>query len=148
MAVQPVLDPGPSGAVVSPMAAAVFTAMLRRILRHRISPATGIDPDNATELWAAFQELERVGEEWKRAHRRISVVSRPVTEMHAGLSADMEIDTEQVAELLNRTTSRVRQLLRFGELPGRKVGRRWVVRRGDVITHCAAHRNAHRKAAA
>jgi excisionase family DNA binding protein len=134
MAGQPVLDPGPSGAWVSPLAAAVFSAMLRRTLRHRISPATGIDPDNATELWAAFQELERVGEAW-RASRPISVVSRPVTEMHAGLSPDMEISPKKAAELLDRTTSRVRQLLRSGELSGRKVGGRWVVRKRDVLAY-------------
>jgi hypothetical protein len=125
----------PSGVVVSPLAAAVFAAMLRQPLRRRISPTTGIHPSNAAELWAAFSELERVGEVWKGSRGPISVSSRPVTEMHAGLSPDMEISSEKAGELLDRTTSRVRQLLRSGELSGRKVGGRWVVRKRDVLAY-------------
>jgi excisionase family DNA binding protein len=44
-----------------------------------------------------------------------------------------EITPKEAAELLNRTDSRVRQLLRDGTLPGRRVGRRWLVQRAAVV---------------
>jgi excisionase family DNA binding protein len=121
---------------LSGMACAVFAAMLKRPLRRRISSASGIHPDNAAELLAAFAELNRIGGEWM-ASRPISVASRPLTEINTGSVADMEIDTEKAAELLNLTTSRIRQLLRSGELQGRKVGRRWVIKRSDVLGYRA-----------
>jgi excisionase family DNA binding protein len=120
------------------MCAAVFASMLREPLKRRVSAASGIHPDNAAELRAAFDALERVGEGWMASRRPISVVSRLPrlsTEIAPASVVDMEIDTEKAAELLNLTTSRVRQLLRSGVLPGRLVGRRWVVKRSAVIAY-------------
>jgi excisionase family DNA binding protein len=121
-----------TGAVISPMAAAVFAAMLDRPLRRRISPASGIHPENAAELRAAFDELKRVGEGWRPG--RISVGSGCVTEIGRG-SAQQEISTQEAASMLGRTDSRVRQLLRDGTLPGRRVGRRWLVQRAAVTAY-------------
>jgi excisionase family DNA binding protein len=143
MAVQQ-LDPGLSGAVISPLACAVFAAMLDKPLRRRISLASGIHPGNAAELREMYAELERVGRGWMRS-RRISVAAVPaasVTEMGSGSVADMEIDTVKAAELLRFTTSRVRQLLRAGVLPGRKVGRRWVVKKSDILAYRAPRKAA------
>jgi excisionase family DNA binding protein len=109
---------------------------------RRISPASGIDPANRAELLAAFEGLDRVGQEWMRLRRTISVASRPLMEINARSVADLEIDTEKAAELLNLTTSRVRQLLRSGDLPGRVVGRRWVVKRSAVIAYRVAGKAA------
>jgi excisionase family DNA binding protein len=131
VAVQPVLDLQPSGAVVSPMAAAVFAQMLERPLRRRICASTGIDPHNAAELREMYAELARVGQGWMASRPRKSAGC--VTEINAGSVADMEINTEKAAELLRLTDSRVRQLLRDETLPGRKVGRRWVVQKSDVL---------------
>jgi Cu2+-exporting ATPase len=50
MAGSPYLTACVSGAVVSPLAAAVFAQMLERPLRRRISLSSGIHPDNAAEL--------------------------------------------------------------------------------------------------
>jgi excisionase family DNA binding protein len=136
MAPRPVLDLHPSGAVISPMAAAVFAQMLERPLMRRISPASGIHPDNAAELREMYAELDRVGRGWV-ASRPISVACRSLTEIAPGSVADMEMSTEKAAELLRLTDSRVRQLLRAGVLPGRKVGRRWVVKRSDVLAYRA-----------
>ena len=130
-----------TGAMVAGMPAAVFASMLERPLKRRVSLASGIDPGNRVELLAALSELQRVGEEWKR-QRRISVAAGSVTEMHPGSSLDMEISAKQAAELLDRTASRIRQLLRSGELPARKVGRRWLLKRHDVIAYCANSRKA------
>jgi excisionase family DNA binding protein len=120
-----------TGAVVSPMAAAVFAQMLARPLRRRISPGSGIHPENANELREAHAELVRVGEGWRA--ERISVGSGCVTEIGGGSMQHSEITPKEAAELLNRTDSRVRQLLRDGTLPGRRVGRRWLVQRAAVV---------------
>jgi excisionase family DNA binding protein len=137
MAVQPTLDPEPSGVLVSGMCAAVFASMLRVPLRRRVSLASGIDPANRDELLSNFEELARVGRGWMASRPRVSVAAGSVTEMVSASSVDMEINTEKAAELLNLTTSRVRQLLRSGELPGRLVGRRWVVKRSAVMAYRA-----------
>jgi hypothetical protein len=55
---------------------------------------------------------------------------------------EMEISPKAAGEFLRLTDSRVRQLLRDGLLPGRLVGRRWVVRRSDVLSY---HRDKPRK---
>jgi hypothetical protein len=91
-------EPGLSGALVSPLACAVFASMLRMSLRRRTSASTGIDPRNAAELLAAFHELERVGLAWMASRPRKSAGC--VTEINAGSVADMEINTEKAAELL------------------------------------------------
>lgn len=39
----------------------------------------------------------------------------------------------EVAQMLNVTDSRVRQLLLAGQLSGQRVGRDWVVLRADVV---------------
>jgi excisionase family DNA binding protein len=123
------------------MAAAVFTQMLERPLRRRISPGSGIHPENAAELRAAFVELKRVGEGWRVSHQ-ISVGLGPVTEIGRGL-VEREISTTEAASMLDRTTSRIRQLLRDGTLPGRHVRRRWLVERAAVT----AYRDGVRKVA-
>jgi excisionase family DNA binding protein len=120
------------------MAAAVFAQMLERPLRRRIAASSGIHPDNAAELRVMYAELDRVGRDWMRSRRSISVgsrLSRLSTEIAPASVVDMEIDTKKAAELLNLTTSRVRQLLRSGVLPGRLVGRCWVVKRSAVIAY-------------
>jgi excisionase family DNA binding protein len=76
---------------------------------------------------ADLAELQRVGEEWRDGNR-----SGCVTEMRRD-SSQLEISTQEAASMLDRTDSRVRQLLRDGILPGRCVGRRWLVRRCDVV---------------
>jgi excisionase family DNA binding protein len=142
MAVQPVGDLQPSGVLVSGMCAAVFAQMLARPLRRRIAPSTGIDPANRAELLAVFTEMNRLGEEWMRSRRPISVAARPVTEINTGSVADMEIDTKKAGELLRLSDARVRQLLRSGALPGRLVGRRWVVKKSDVLAYRAPRKAA------
>jgi excisionase family DNA binding protein len=93
-----------------------------------------------------FEALERVGKAWMASRPPISVVSRLPrlsTEMAPASTVDMkEIDTAKVAELLNLTTSRTRQLLRSGVLPGRKVGRRWLIRRSAVLAYRAPRKAA------
>ena len=43
------------------------------------------------------------------------------------------LDTEEAAKLLRVSTKTVLRLAGDGELPGRKVGRAWRFRRGDVL---------------
>jgi len=137
MAVQPVGDLQPSGVLVSGMCAAGFASMLRVPLQRRISLASGIHPGNAAELREMYAELDRVGRVWMASRPRISVVSqlpRLSTEMASDSSADM-INTKIAGDMLRLTDSRIRQLLRAGELPGRKVGRRWLVKRSAVLAY-------------
>ena len=42
------------------------------------------------------------------------------------------ITAEQAASELGVSAGRVRQLLESGQLPGRRFGRAWVIRRGDL----------------
>jgi excisionase family DNA binding protein len=137
MAGSPCLAASVSGAVVSPLAAAVFFEMLDKPLRRRVSLASGIDPRNRDELLSNLEELARVGREWVASQPSISVVSRLSTEMASVSVADMEISPKNAGELLRLTDARIRQLLRDGSLPGRKVGRRWVVKRSAVIAYRA-----------
>jgi excisionase family DNA binding protein len=74
--------------------------------------------------------------------RPISVVSRPLTEIGQDSAVDMEISPRKASELLRVTDSRVRQLLRSGELPGRKVGPRWLVKRSAVLAYVMPRRVA------
>jgi len=43
-----------------------------------------------------------------------------------GADAPTPLNVEQVAALLNRSTAAVRRLFLLRQLPGRKVGRRWM----------------------
>lgn len=119
-----------SGALISPLAAAYFADALRRPLRWRISAASGTPPEIAAELQAGLEELERVA---KAPRRAISVAAQRLTEIPGEL--DAEIDTREAAKLLGRTDSRIRQLLRSGDLGGRRVGRFWVTTRGAIIDY-------------
>ena len=144
MAVQR-LDPEPPGVFVSGMCAAVFMQLLARPLRRRIAPSTGIDPRNRDELLSNFEELARVGRGWMRSRRPISVasqVSRSVTEIDRGSVVDMEINTEIASQMLRLSDSRIRQLLRSGELAGHKVGRRWLVKRSAMAAYAGTSRKA------
>src|SRR5215217_1247228 len=136
----PTPEPEPSGALLTGMPAAVFAEMLRVPLQRRISRASGIHPDNAAELWAAFHELDHAGKAWMALRPRKSAGS--VTEMHPASSLDMEISPKKAGELLRLTDSRIRQLLRSNELPGRRVGRRWVVKRSAVAAYAGTSRKA------
>jgi excisionase family DNA binding protein len=144
VAVQLASDSGPSGAALTPLACAVFASMLRVPLRRRTSSASGIHPDNAAELRAAYEELDRVGREWMSWQRPISVAALaavPATEMARDSVGDM-ITTEIASQMLRLSDSRIRQLLRSGELPGRKVGRRWLVKRSAVAAYAGSSRKA------
>ncbi|MCL6559368.1 MAG: helix-turn-helix domain-containing protein [Firmicutes bacterium] len=45
-----------------------------------------------------------------------------------------ELTPKQVAKKVNTTPSKIRKLLREGKLPGRKVGREWLISEGDLET--------------
>jgi excisionase family DNA binding protein len=124
-------------AVISPRSSALFAAMLDKQLRRRFGPSSGIRPEVAAQLKADFAELRRAGDEW-RASRDGNAV-RSVTEIRRG-SVQQEITSKEAAELLDRTDSRVRQLLRDGILPGRHDGRRWLVDRAAVVAYVGASR--------
>jgi excisionase family DNA binding protein len=133
-------NPAPQPAVISPRSSDLFARLLASPLRRHVSPWSGVPANVAAEVWADFDELRRAGDEWRAG--RISVDVRPVTEMAARLS--QEISSKEAAELLKRTDSRVRQLLRTGELQGRRDGRRWVIQGSTV----EAYRNGSGKVAA
>lgn len=53
----------------------------------------------------------------------------------AAADSDCECSTEEVASMLCVTESRIRQLARAGELPGRQHAGRWFFRRADVAAY-------------
>jgi hypothetical protein len=82
-----------------------------------------------TQCWADIRAAAAL---WRSMRSRPAVaaadgsVSSPVTATPGALAVEM-LDTDQAADLLHVTPNRVRQLIRGGELTGRKAGRTWLV---------------------
>jgi excisionase family DNA binding protein len=91
-----------------------------------------------TQAWAAIQEASR---QYKQAAASASESAEEVlAEVPA---ASGEIDTDRAAGLLRVTPSRVRQLVRSGDLPGRKLGREWLVDRTAIDLRLEANSRGH-----
>lgn len=118
-------------APVSGFAAFVFSRVLEEALPRRMVALQdavargGLHPDALAELrvqWAAIREAGTAWSQWKSSAD--GSAEDLVTEMPSDSS---EIDTKQAADLMGVTPSRVRQLVRNGALPGRKVSATWRV---------------------
>ncbi|MGH3679894.1 MAG: hypothetical protein ACRDT2_06510 [Natronosporangium sp.] len=83
----------------------------------------GTDPRRVEALARCWASLRRAADEWTAS--AASVASAPDSAVLAGCGP--EISTTVAALALGVTDSRVRQRLRAGQLPGRRVGCRWRV---------------------
>lgn len=48
-------------------------------------------------------------------------------------SLDLIWEAEEIARLIGRTPAQTFYMLRTGQLPGKKIGRRWVAERGALL---------------
>lgn len=69
---------------------------------------------------------------------RVSGVSGGSTDMEGRLPSD-ELDTETVAGMLHCSTRNVCRLADDETLDGRRIGRRWLIRRSSVDAYLAGH---------
>ena len=106
--------------------------MLRRLfplseVERRLDDGGIFDPLRA-EILDAWQAVSRAAEVFETSARE-SVSMRPA---EATAPLNCELTTEQVADTMHLTESRVRQLARQGDLPGRQIAGRWLFGRADV----------------
>jgi excisionase family DNA binding protein len=134
----------PLGAYVRGFAAWQFALILREPLRQRIAElerSARVHPDYVRQLKAAYAELVEAGEQWQE--RRVSAgesTEAAVTEIGSSSERHEEITPEEAAVLIGRSPARVRQLLRSGVLPGRRIGRNWLVERAAVEAYVGTPR--------
>jgi excisionase family DNA binding protein len=108
-------------------------ALQRLAARDRLDPAYLIELRSS---WAAIREAAEQWLEWERQSRPSvdGIFPRPGTEAPSSSSQapSLEIDTTTAANMLDVSTSRVRQIMRAGKITGRKVGRVWLVSAASV----------------
>jgi excisionase family DNA binding protein len=127
----PILSAPVGGFSAFVLARVLEDALPARIVSLQRQAETGrIHPDLLAELthtWAAIGEAAR---QW--AERRASADASTEAAFTETPARWAEIDTDRAAGLLGVTPSRVRQLVRSGELNARKVGRSWLVDRTSI----------------
>lgn len=131
------------GAHVDGFPAWVIALVLDADLPARIErlQASRADPALIAELratWARIGEAGRQWQEWRAsADAIITALPREATK-----ELPREIGTGRAADALGVTPSRVRQMLRGGQLTGRRIdARTWVVDRASVLV-CVEMRRA------
>jgi len=87
-----------------------------------------------------LDELREAASQWEQRHRDVGAVAlegngETVPGETGTKSAVMEMGTAEAAAVLGVTTRRVSQLTQAGILPGRKVGRTWLLRRPAVLDY-------------
>jgi excisionase family DNA binding protein len=127
----------PLGAHVGGVSAYVIAAVLaehlpaRMVSLSRSAERGRLDPRllaEVAETWAQIREAAGAWSQW-----RASVdgsTEAPPAEMPAG--STQEIDTATAADLLRVSSSRVRQMVRSGDITARKAGGVWLVPRSEI----------------
>lgn len=106
-----------------------------RLLASRLDQLTGgTHPELAAELRGTLAALEQAAGAWTRWRQAVAEIEAQAaadgSAAVAGAAAQAgsaEVDTTAAAARLRVTPNRVRQLIRCEQLPGRKVGRAWLV---------------------
>jgi excisionase family DNA binding protein len=114
------------GAVLDDALPARLVALARLVERGQLHP------DRLVEVQQAWAAIRAAGQQWKDWRASLDgSTAGPVTAIPAGL-VSQEIDTTAAADLLGVTPNRIRQLVRAGDLTGRRVGRTWLVDRAST----------------
>lgn len=100
----------------------------------------GVDADAGRLLAHALSELAEAARQWTEQRRAESAVSvegngETVLGETGAESPSMEMGTAEASSLLGVTPRRVGQLAQAGVLPGRKVGRQWMLHRPSVLDY-------------
>lgn len=125
------------GAHISGPSAQILTSMLKRAEVERRS--VGLPAAVRTKLlddWDAMAEAARLYRERCEEHQTVAKVdslpSRAVADRVGEATDPVLWPVSMVAIVIGRTESRVRQMLRSGELEGVKVHDRWMVTEDSV----------------
>jgi excisionase family DNA binding protein len=97
---------------------------------QRMSESGRAHPDLIGEVTATWAAINAAAEEWSQW--RTAADGRAAERVTAIPERSTEIDTDTAAGLLHVSPNRIRQLIRGGDLPGRKVGRTWLVDRTAI----------------
>ena len=109
-----------------------------------------IDPGRADQFVQGWRQMQAAADDY-RDRFSTGPVSVP-SAVDGSAPADDDIDdassepsyvtTEEAARLLDCGSRRVRQLIESGQLPARKVGRTWLVDRGQAVALAEMRRSA------
>ena len=101
----------------------------------------GVDADAGRLLAQALSELAEAARQWteqRRAESAVSVEGNGETALGETVSESPVVDymgTGEASSVLGVTPRRVSQLAQAGILPGRKVGRQWMLHRPSVLDY-------------
>ena len=128
---RPLLAAPVSGFAAFMLGKVLDATMPARLVSLQDQAAAGrIDPERIAEVTAAWSAIREAGALW--AQWRAAADDSTAYTVAAIPPRSQEIDTDSAAGLLGVTPNRVRQLVRAGELPGRKVARSWLLDRTAV----------------
>jgi hypothetical protein len=95
---------------------------------QRLVEVSRLHPNRVSEVVSQWAAIREAGRQWAEAAADDNAAAAPTTIP----ARSEEIDTDRAAGLLGLTPNRVRQLVRSGDLPGRKAGGVWLVDRAAV----------------
>jgi len=123
---RPALAAPVSGFAAFVMARVLDDALPARIVGLQRQAESGrLHPDLLAELVQQWSTIREAGRQW--AEQRAAADGSTAAQATAAPATLSEIDTARAADLLGVTPNRVRQLVREGLLPGRKISRTWLV---------------------
>jgi excisionase family DNA binding protein len=106
---------------------------------RRLAERGRLDPAYLGELQSSLAALREAAEQWLAWEKQVRAsatgsASAGHAEARPSSSEEgsTEINTEAAANLLGVSASRVRQMMRGGEIQGRKMGRVWLVSLASV----------------
>lgn len=123
-------------ASVSGFAAVVLAGVLDATLPERLARLNRLvemgrlPPHKITEVRRAHAAIRLAAQQWSDAAADDNTAEQVTAAPRDSIPS--EIDTTTAADLLRVTPNRVRQLVRSGQINGRRIGRAWLVDRKDV----------------
>src|SRR5262249_35355936 len=109
---------------------------------RRLAERGRLDPTYLGELQSSLAALREAAEQWLAWEKQVRAsasgrasAGQTETRPFSPEERSTEVNTETAANLLGVSTSRVRQMMRAGEIQGRKMGRVWLVSLASVETY-------------
>ena len=126
-------------AMVDGRAALVLSHVLRGRLQHgltlqRVLAEMGLSPADQAAVLAAELALEDAGQTWRISELRKQSGSPEVVGSKPSASS-FPMSTTQAARLLDLSDRRVRWLAAACVIPAEKIGRRYLLKRCDVLAY-------------
>jgi excisionase family DNA binding protein len=140
--------PVPPPRLVAPVRGFVAWALVLLVDRHgpdqmvalrRLAERGRLDPAYLGELQSSLAAIREAAEQWLAWEKQVRAsasgrasAGQTETRPFSSDERSTEVNTETAANLLGVSTSRVRQMMRAGEIQGRKMGRMWLVSLASV----------------